>query len=79
MVSVPTSYFSILHEILRFDGTTGAYLDVYADSSGSSPLDTPFNFAFVPGHQVTVVDLILTGVSNAPSPNTITRPSLCRT
>ena len=41
-------------EVLRFDGTTGAYIDVYADTS-TGPLNGTEGVAFVPGHQVTVV------------------------
>jgi len=50
-------------EVLRFDGTTGAYIDVYADTS-TGPLDGTEGLAFAPGHQVTVVDFSAPTVAN---------------
>lgn len=44
------------HAILRFDGATGTFIDEYV-TPGAGGLTKPDPMTFLPGHQVTVVDV----------------------
>ena len=51
------------HDVVRFDGSDGTFIDVYVDQTGNS-LVSPKGITFVPGHQVTVVDNVAGAISD---------------